>query len=222
MRLPIPRHRHLLAEILPTLRATRVRYRAGQRVLLGEFVHALGPRAPLLASMILAIPFLSPVGMAPIAIPVGAVICLLGVGIYRRQRHADLPKRWGMVELPRRAFDMLRRVLLTLARFRHQERRIGRQRWIPKSSREEIVGGGIAGAALLIAAPIPALPLTSTLLATGIILMAFGALKRHDGVVLAGLVSAVLGAIWMLSVVIFVLVHGWAALGELRRGLFGF
>lgn len=197
---PIPSwgRRHSSARILRrALIRSGVHYRGGSAPTVRHLIEPLGAEASGLAAALLALPFLSPVSLGPLTMPASAVIAILGWQILLRREGSPLPERLLNVSVPHTAH----RAMSAVARRTH--------RWIHRLSRPRLAhlvdgrrgsvlcGAGLIVGAILLAVPIPLLPLTNTFPAIGILLFALGRLER-DGL-LTVLGSAALG----LTILIF-------------------
>lgn len=173
------------------------RYREGGAASLGDLLRPLGSRAGALGAVLLALPFLSPVSLGPVALPASAAIALLGWRLARGPAHAPLPDRLMRVRLPRPVHRAMGRVLeAVLARAERVARR-RHARLVAGARGRRLCGAGILLAALLLAVPVPLLPLTNTFPALAILCFALGWTHRD------GLLTACGGAALVLSATLF-------------------
>lgn len=151
----------------------------------------------MLAAALLALPFLSPVSLGPVTTPVSLLIALLGWQLLFQREGAPLPERLLDVSVPRGAHRVMTSVLRRTHRWLHRVSRPRLVHLVVGTRGRILCGVGIVAGALLLAVPIPLLPLTNTFPALGILLFALGRLERDGLLVLLGSASL------LLSVAIF-------------------
>lgn len=203
---PAPAHGGTPAEMLRrALAEAGGKYRDGGAASVGDLLRPLGPGAGALGAALLALPFLSPVSLGPVTTPASAAIGLLGWRL-TRDGHAPLPDRLMRVRLPRPVHRAMGRTLeAVLARVERVSR--ARHRHLVDGARgRRLCGAGILLGALLLAVPVPLLPLTNTVPALAILCFAMGWTHRD------GLLTAWGGAALVLSTVIFAALGTAAAL----------
>jgi hypothetical protein len=193
-----PRGRGATGELLRrALAGVERRYGDGDAASLGDLLRPLGPRGGALGAVLLALPFLSPVSLGPVALPASAAIALLGWRLARGPADAPLPERLMRVRLPRPVHRAMGRALeAVLARVDRVARR-RHARLVAGARSRRLCGAGILLGALLLAVPVPLLPLTNTLPALAILCFALGWTHRD------GLLTACGGAALAVSAVLF-------------------
>lgn len=198
---------------------TRGYYREGSAPTVGHFLAPLGAQATALASALLALPFLSPVSLGPITTPVSVVIAILGWQLLREGGGTPLPERLLSISVPQAAHRAMTVVLRRVHRWMH---RISRPRLphLVEGRRGRILcAAGIVAGALLLAVPIPLLPLTNTFPALGILLFALGWLERDGLMTLLGLASLLVSAAIFAALGTAVVLLGWDAVQAVFRAM---
>lgn len=178
----------------------------------------LGAEAAALAAALLALPFLSPVSLGPVTTPVSLLIALLGWQLLRRREGSPLPERLLDVPVPRTAHRMMTSVLRRTHRWVHLISRPRLGHLVQGERGRILCGAGIIAGALLLAVPIPLLPLTNTFPALGILLFALGRLERDGLLILLGFASLLLSVAIFAALGAAVAFLGWEAV----RGLIPF
>lgn len=187
-------------------------YGRGSEPRLRHLLRPLGAQTSALAAAVLALPFLSPVSLGPITTAASVLIALLGVQLLRRREGAPLPERFLDVAVPRTAHRAMSSAL------RHTHRwmqRISRPRLphLVEGGRGQVLcGAGIVSGALLLAVPIPLLPLTNTFPALGILLFALGRLERDGVLTVLGSAALLLSAAIFAALGATLYLFGWEAI----------
>ncbi len=150
------------------------RYQATGTARVGDLLRPLGSRSGALGAALLALPFLSPVSLGPVAAPASAAIALLGVHLLRAREGAPLPERIERVAIPRAVQKAMHIALGRVAKWTERARGARRSRWVRGDLGRRVCGAGVVAGALLLAVPIPLLPLTNTLPAAAILLFVLG------------------------------------------------
>lgn len=200
----------------PALVHLRQRYRSGHPVTISDLVHTLGPNGTLLLAFVLSLPFLSPVSMGPITTPVSLVLILLGWHVSRGRKDFPVPPKFLALSLPAKAFDVIRWLVLRLAR-----RSRGPETHVRQDASPRAGGFLIIVAAVLLAAPIPLLPLTNTLPALGVALAAAGLIKGRRSLLAGSLVLSVLSVLYFAGLAALVYFVGIEAIEGFRDSIFG-
>lgn len=173
------------------------RYVGGHSATLGDVLGPLGAQASALSAMLLALPFLSPMSLGAMTAPASLLIGILGWRLLLSAETMPLPVRLLALPLPR----VLHRVMgLVLDRAHRWTVRFSRPRYsllVAGRRGRMICGVGITAGALLLAVPIPLLPLTNTFPALGILCFGLGWAERD------GLVTILGAASLLVSVVLF-------------------
>lgn len=176
---------------------TRGHYRDGSAPTIGDLLDPLGSGATALAAALLALPFLSPVSLGPITTPASVLIALLGWQLLRSHNQVALPQRLLQAPVPHRAHRAMSAVL---RRLHGSMVRLSRPRLphLVEGRRGRLVcASGVVTGAVLLAVPIPLLPLTNTFPALAILLFALGWLERD------GLLTVLASGALLLSAGIF-------------------
>jgi hypothetical protein len=163
----------------------------------GDLLRPLGPGAGALGAALLALPFLSPVSLGPVTTPASAAIALLGWRLARGHGNAPLPERLMRVRLPVAVHRAMGRTLEAVLARVERVSRVRHARLVEGARGRRLCGGGILLGALLLAVPVPLLPLTNTVPALAILCFAMGWTHRD------GLLTAWGGAALALSTAIF-------------------
>lgn len=187
------------------------RYATAGTATLGDLLHPLGSRQTALGAALLALPFLSPVSLGPVTTPASLIIALLGIRLLRGRDDLAIPERLLRVRVPRGVHAVMGKMLHRVSRWADRPPNARRSAWVRGARGRRICGAGVLAGALLMAIPVPLLPLTNTLPAAAIILFVLGwsnqdlRLTRYGVAAVAGsvLIFAALGAA--------VGIAGWAA-----------
>lgn len=163
----VPLLRHALAEM-------EGRYETAGFATLGDLLRPLGRQQTALGAALLALPFLSPVSLGPITTPVSLLIAFLGIRLMRGRDDLPAPERLLRVRVPRAVHGAMSGMLHRVTRWSEGARDPRRSRWVRGALGRRICGAGVLVSALLLAIPVPLLPLTNTLPAAGIILFVLG------------------------------------------------
>lgn len=220
----------ITAELRPSRRksSTRVLRRAlaragehydrGAAPTLRDLLAPLGADAAALAAALLALPFLLPVSLGPITTPASVLIGLLGWQLLREREAAPLPDRLLRVRVPRAVHRATSTALRRVHRGIHAVSRPRLPHLIAGSRGRVICAMGILVGALLLAVPIPLLPLTNTFPALGILLFALGWLERDGLLTVLGSAALVLSVLVFGALGVAAALLGWEAI----RGLLAF
>lgn len=158
--------RHALAEM-------EARYEAEGRATIGDLLRPLGARSGPLGAVLLALPFLSPFSLGPITTPASLAIGLLGFRLLQERDELPLPGRVLNVPVPRPVHRLMQRMLARVSAWgRRKRERPARPALDARGKR--LCGAGVLAGAVLLAVPVPLLPLTNTLPAAAIICFALG------------------------------------------------
>jgi hypothetical protein len=172
--------RSLMTDLRRALAGGRHHYARGRQLQLGELLDSLGNSGAPVTALVLALPFVSPLSLGPVTMPVSVMILLIGIHLMRGRERFPVPARFLSIPLPQGIFRLMRRVIAALSRW---------FRWhmVPVSP-ATIDGGrdtfrlacaaGILFGALLLAVPIPFIPLTNTFPALAIIAFCVAYLRR--------------------------------------------
>jgi hypothetical protein len=168
-------------------------YDRGVNPTVRNLLEPLGAHASALGAAVLAIPFLSPVSLGPVTAPASLLIVLFGVQLLRRTSVKPLPRRLLAVPLPAAMKGVLAAVL---SRVDSLMSRFSRPRLgvLVDGRRGRIICGfGVIAGALLLAIPIPLLPLTNTIPSFAILCFGLGLTERDGLMTLLGFGSLASG-----------------------------
>lgn len=199
---------------------TRGHYRGGAAPTLGHLLGRLGTEATALAAALLALPFVSPVSLGPITTPASVLIALLGWRMLRSGGTGALPERFLSARVPEMAH---RAMSVVLRRVHGWVLRISRPRLphLVEGRRGRVVCAlGILCGAVLLAVPIPLLPLTNTFPALGILFFALGWLERDGLLTVLGSASLVFSTLIFAGIGAAVAVLGWEAVHGVLPSLY--
>lgn len=186
-------------------------YERGSAPTVGHLILPLGAEATALAAALLALPFLSPVSLGPITTPTSVLIGLLGWQLLRQQEGAALPQRLMDVTVPQAGHRVMTSVLRRGHRLLHLISRPRLASLVLGDRGRVVCGVGIVAGAILLAVPIPLLPLTNTFPALGILLVALGRLERDGLLTLLGSASLLLAVAIFGALGAVVALFGWEA-----------
>lgn len=161
-----------------------------------ELLELIGEQGLLLFCVFLGVPFLLPVAIPGTSTVFGVLLILVGVGV-TLNRVPWLPERLlGRSMSSDHVASALRKAASISRRFEH----LIRPRWLglthgPTLGRFN--GVMLVFAALLLMAPLPGIPLTNTVPAIGIILLAIGMAERDGIAVVGGYVMTVVSAVYI-------------------------
>ena len=193
------------------LAETSGHYGRGSAPSVRDLLAPLGTGASALAAALLALPFLSPVSMGVITMPASVLIALLGWQLLRQREGSPLPDRFLDVSVPHAAHRAMTAVLRRADRWMH---RISRPRLVHliEGRRGRILcGAGIVVGAVLLAVPIPLLPLTNTFPALAILLFSLGWLERDGMLTVLGSVALTISVALFATLGFAVMLLGWEA-----------
>ncbi len=187
---------------------------------LGDLLHLLGDRAVGLGSAMIAFPFLTPFSVGPLTAPGSLAIIYLAWHLWSNKEEVTLPKKVRDAHIPRAVFRLMRKFMTF---FVWMVERISRQRpsrFVTGSFGRRFTAAWLIIGAVLLAVPIPVLPLTNTFPAAGIALVALGYVEKDHRLLVLGIVTQFLGALILAGVFGAVLFLG-IGLSELMSKLFG-
>lgn len=155
-----------------------------ETVTLRDVIDVLHGRGYVLLVMLLTLPFCTPLPLPGLSTPIGLIIALIGARLACGQR-PWLPARLLDTRLPpetfRKVFVITRRLVLAFERLLHP-----RLLWVTNSARlDQVHALPIVICAGLLLLPLP-VPLTNTVPAWAVLLIAGGLLERDGLFILAG------------------------------------
>lgn len=249
------------------------RFERGERPSLGEVLgafSAMGMKGNAFVAVLVALPFLSPLSLGPIATPASLLILLLGWQLIHHREEAEAlavrqaswlahfvampgrlvawllgvwPLRWMVkrleasrdwvlaAPLPRRIFGLMRYLLEWILWFKNGILRLRSWIWgargfghTPRceATTRWVCGVSIVVGAILLAVPVPLLPMTNTFPALGIILVALGWIERDAILTALGYVAYVLSILIFAAIGVAVAYLGYEAVAEWIPSLLGF
>lgn len=213
------RRRSSTGALRRALLATRGQYRAGSPPTVAHLLAPLGAEASALASALLALPFLSPVSLGPITTPASVLIALLGWQLLRSRGETRLPERLLRVAVPQALHRAMTAVLRRVHRWMHRISRPRLPHLVEGPRGRMLCASGIMLGALLLAVPIPLLPLTNTFPALAVLLFALGWLERDGLLTLLGSASLVVATAVFAALGTAVALLGWDAVQGMVRAL---
>lgn len=161
-----------------------------------ELLELIGEQGLLLFCVFLGVPFLLPVAIPGTSTVFGVLLILVGVGV-TMNRVPWLPDRLlDRAMQTSHVASALSKAASISRRFEH----LIRPRWLQLTHGATLGrfnGVMLVFAALLLMAPLPGIPLTNTVPAVGIILLAIGMAERGGFAVVAGYVVTVLSAVYI-------------------------
>lgn len=161
-----------------------------------ELLALIGEQGLLLFCVFLAVPFLFPVAIPGTSLLFGSLLCLVGAGV-TMNRVPWLPER--LLARPLHT-DHVQKVLHRSAAVCRRFERLFRPRLLALThgaTLNRFNGVMLVFGALLLIAPLPLIPLTNTMPAIGIILLAIGMAERDGAVVIAGYVATAIAAAYI-------------------------
>ena len=193
-------------------------YETGGRATVRDLLRPLGSRQTALGAALLALPFLSPVSLGPITTPVSLLIALLGVRLLRKRDDVPVPERLLRVQVPRSVHTLMVAMLHRVSRWADRGRGARGSAWVRGKAGRRLCGAGVLAGALLLAVPVPLLPLTNTLPAAAIILFVLGWTNQDLRLTRYGM-GALAGAVLLFaSLGVAAGTVGWAAMRALLPG----
>lgn len=191
-------------------------YRGGQSVCLGDLLSSLGPHSAVLSSCLLALPFFWPFSVGPITTPASVLIMILAWRMLRGRDQVALPQRFLRAPLSPRTHRIMSWILVRMLHWRRKITRPRLPHFVHGQRGRVLCGAGMLISALLLAVPVPMIPLSNTFPAMGICLFALGWLDRDGGLTLLGMAASLIGLVIIASVFGLGFVLGWESLHFLR------
>lgn len=187
---------------------------------LGDLLHLLGDRAVGLGSAIIAFPFLTPFSLGPLSAPGSLAIMYLAWHLWRNKEEITLPKKIRDAQIPKTVFRLMRKFMTFFVRMVEKISRQRPSKFVMGSFGRRFTAVWLIIGAILLAVPIPVLPLTNTFPAAGIALVALGFVEKDHRLLVLGIVTQLLGALILAGVFGAVLFLG-IGLTELMSKIFG-
>jgi hypothetical protein len=181
--------------VLPVLRHAREQLRLGESPRLSELLDRLGPNGTSILILLLCLPFLVPVSLGPITVAVSTIVLGLAMTLLFPSLSKWINRRldYGLNQV---VVNGLRKMAAASARWRHSERRLPVIAIVGPSTRKYLLTGLVIVHAILLALPIPLLPLTNTLPALSIVLFSLAIIRHNDLYTILGFVVTVLTLAW--------------------------
>lgn len=168
----------------------------------GDVLEEIGEGSFGFVCLLISLPFLIPVSLGPISTAAGAAFLTLGWQMVRGRRSPWLPKRLADLKLSQRQLELMlgasRRVLGWC-------RKISRERrthWVDGQRGMTLAGWLIILGGILIAVPLPGLPLTNTIPALSVIFACVALLER-DGLML------LFAFFWFIATLVYFAIIGY-------------
>ena len=183
-----------------------------------ELLALIGEQSLLLACVFLSVPFLLPLAVPGTSVLFGILLALIGSGV-ALNRVPWLPERLLARRLERAQVE---RALDKAARLSRRFEWLMRPRLLALTdgaTLNRVNGVMLVWAALLLMAPLPLVPFTSTLPALAIILLAAGMAERDGVVVLMGHLAMAVATAYVSLLLVAVFWAGSGLAGVLRRFL---
>lgn len=153
----------------------------------GELIAEIGDRSFGFICLLIALPFLIPVSLGPISTAAGAAFLTLGWQMVRGRETPWLPARLAAVKLSERQIELMlgacRRILNLCRQISHERL----AHWTEGDRGLALAGWLIILGGILIAVPLPGLPLTNTVPALTIIFACVALLERDGAMLLFSL-----------------------------------
>ena len=191
------------------------RYERTGSATIGDLMNALGPRSGALGAALLALPLLSPFSLGPVTTPASAAIGLLGLHMLRQRQGPPLPDRLLRVSLPRLVHRLMYRMLHRVSRWTDRARNARPSRWVRGPVGRRVCGAGVLAGAVLLAVPIPLLPLTNTFPALAILFFVLGWSNRDVRLTRYGVGALAFSVLLFAGLGVAVATLGWSAVRQL-------
>lgn len=179
---------------------------------LGEAFDRFGESSYAFVNLLLALPFLQPISLGPLATIGGLNFALLGWQLLRGQQTPWLPRRVRDLHLPERAWTVLLGLCLRVLRFCHRFTKPRARSWVSGRRGEWVGGLLVILAGLLMAVPLAGIPFNNLLPALVIVFVAVGELEQDGWMIAVALFWLVVSAIYIGLVVYAILFLGVNAL----------
>ncbi len=175
---------------------------AKESLTLGEIVAILRGRGADVLIILLAFPFCTPLPLPGLSVPFGIVLCLFGIRVALRK------KPWLPKQLLNRPITQatLQKIVAAALKAAHWIERVLRPRlqffkqWAPL----QVVGGCMMTAsALLLALPLPPIPLGNGLPALAIVLIAAGMMEEDGLAIFFGYLLAATSWVYIALVILY-------------------
>lgn len=191
------------------LTRTGAHYGTGNAPRLRDLLEPLGPEGAALGAALLSLPFLLPVSLGPITSPFSVLIALLAVQLLRRREGAPLPARVLDVSVPQAVHRVMSKVLRRVRRWVHAVSRERMTHLVEGPRGRFLCGAGILAGAVLLAVPVPLLPLTNTFPALSVLLFALGWVERDGLLTVLGSAAVVVSVAVFTGLGVAVALLGW-------------
>ena len=186
----------------PAFALARGRYRDGLPVRLDEIFASLGTGAVPLLTMLLATPFAFPLSLGPITTPFSIGILLLGWHMVRGGETLPGNGRWLSFPMPEKILRLIRRIMVLFGRWFGLHRAEVKPPQKSGSAFRIACGWGVVVGAILLAVPVPLLPLTNTFPALGVAAFCLAVLMHSRLMYLGGIVCCIIGTLIFVAIAI--------------------
>ncbi len=209
-----------MTDLRRSIATGRLAYQRGERVRLGDLLSGLGESGGAMTTFLLAAPFVSPFSLGPLTAPASAVIFVVGFQMLKGRLDFPIPAKYLAVPLPASIFRFMRRVIARLSRW-FRWHRIAILPENPQAERRDVLRIssvlGIFVGALLLAVPVPMLPLTNTFPALAIMAFSIAHLRRGPREMIWGIVLAVTSALIFAALGLTIFLLGAEGIAHLRE-----
>ncbi|MFB9069141.1 exopolysaccharide biosynthesis protein [Pseudofulvimonas gallinarii] len=173
-----------------------------ERVMLGDMLAAIGDGGYGFICLLISLPFLIPVSLGPISTAAGAAFLILGWQMIRGRQSPWLPQRIAALTLGPRQVELMLGACRRVLRWCRKISRPRLESWVEGRRGLAFAGWLIVLGGILIAVPLPGLPLTNTIPALSIIFACVALLER-DGLML------LFALFWLIVTLVYFAVIGW-------------
>jgi hypothetical protein len=182
--------------VFPALNRVRNQLRVGAPATLAALLEGMGPQGPMVLIMILCLPLLFPISLGPIGTAISFVVFVLALMLIRPSMQKILAGRWLQISLTQKVVGGMRRVAAILSRYRRTEGYLPNYKYLAPRIREKLLLGFIMGNAILMAMPLPLVPLANVLPALCILLFCLALMRHNDFMTTMGFLFTILTLIW--------------------------
>jgi hypothetical protein len=200
------------AQLIAVLEACVAEAKTGD-LSLDEILDRLGEASYSLIFILLSLPFLQPIALGPLSTVGGLNFAALGWQLLRGQQTPWLPDRVRGMTPSGRLWRTMLKICLFVIRLCERFTRPRWQSWVTGQFGERLCGSIVVAAGLLMAIPVPGVPLSNALPVLAILFIAI-ALLEQDGAML------LIALFWLLVTLLYfgVLAYAIAFLGEQALG----
>jgi len=195
---PLPTDASTHRQMVRTMRETRWGYRTGNPPKIGDFLGNRGIHTAVVGSAIMSVPFLWPLSLGPVTSPCGALVMYVGWHLMIGRYDMVLPTKILNVRIPEAIHKLMVRLYMGLFPWLAWFARPGRMTSLTDGRfGEKWCGAWMVWGALMLAVPLPLMPLTNTLPALSIIIAIISWTMRDGLLSLIGVVVQVIGTVYI-------------------------